>query len=176
MRLAADGLFAGAVTLTGGANQIEVFARAGDGAAKRASVIVYYQPGTQRSLDLELFWKKRKNSRSRLSGWKSSRRKIRSKWSASGSNASKGRRWRRILCHDELRKRPTLQAERYFLTLSTSAAIAISDAPARLIIDITRTVSPNNTSLSPRRITIFSELAARASLRAGSRVSSVTFF
>jgi hypothetical protein len=55
LRLAADGLFAAAVPLTGGANQIEVFARASDGATKRASVMVYYQPGKQRSLDLELF-------------------------------------------------------------------------------------------------------------------------
>ena len=59
-RLGADGFFAAAVPLAVGANQIEVFARAGDGSTNRAKVTVYYQAGTQKSLDLEIFLEKEK--------------------------------------------------------------------------------------------------------------------
>ncbi len=61
LRLAADGFFSSAVPVTQGLNQIEVFARASDGSAKRDSVSIYYQPGNQRSLDLEVFLEKEKN-------------------------------------------------------------------------------------------------------------------
>jgi hypothetical protein len=60
MRLAADGLFGAAVPLTEGANQLEVFARASDGTTNRANVTVHYQPGGQKSLDLEIFLEKEK--------------------------------------------------------------------------------------------------------------------
>ena len=59
-RLGADGFFAAAIPLAEGPNQIEVFARAGDGSTNRANVTVYYQAGTQRSLDLEVFLEKEK--------------------------------------------------------------------------------------------------------------------
>jgi len=58
MRLAADGFFSSAVPVAEGRNQIDVFARASDGATGRASVTLYYQTGTQRSLDLEVFLEK----------------------------------------------------------------------------------------------------------------------
>lgn len=61
LRLAADGFFSSAVPVAEGLNQIEVFARASDGSAKRDSVSIYYQPGNQRSLDLEVFLEKEKN-------------------------------------------------------------------------------------------------------------------
>jgi Mg-chelatase subunit ChlD len=63
LRLAADGFFSSAVPVTQGLNQIEVFARASDGSTKRDSVSVYYQPGNQRSLDLEVFLEREKNLR-----------------------------------------------------------------------------------------------------------------
>ena len=59
-RLAADGFFAAAVPLAQGRNQLEVFARGSDGSTNRGRVTVYYQPGTQRSLDLEIFLEKEK--------------------------------------------------------------------------------------------------------------------
>jgi len=58
LRLAADGFFSSAVPVAEGRNQIDVFARASDGATGRASVTLYYQTGTQRSLDLEVFLEK----------------------------------------------------------------------------------------------------------------------
>ena len=61
LRLAADGFFSSAVPVAQGLNQIEVFARASDGSSKRDSVSIYYQPGNQRSLDLEVFLEKEKN-------------------------------------------------------------------------------------------------------------------
>ena len=59
-RLGADGFFAAAIPLAEGPNQIEVFARAGDGSTNRAHVTVSYQAGTQRSLALEVFLEKEK--------------------------------------------------------------------------------------------------------------------
>ncbi len=61
LRLAADGFFSSAVPVTEGHNQIDVFARASDGSTSRSSVSVYYQPGNQRSLDLEVFLEREKN-------------------------------------------------------------------------------------------------------------------
>jgi Mg-chelatase subunit ChlD len=61
LRLAADGFFSSAVPVAQGLNQIEVFVRASDGSSKRDSVSIYYQPGNQRSLDLEVFLEKEKN-------------------------------------------------------------------------------------------------------------------
>jgi hypothetical protein len=55
MRLAADGYFTAAVPVAEGRNQIDVIARASDGANGRASITVNYQTGTQKSLDLEVF-------------------------------------------------------------------------------------------------------------------------
>ncbi|HLN84215.1 MAG TPA: VWA domain-containing protein [Candidatus Binatia bacterium] len=61
LRLAADGFFSSAVPVTEGKNQIDVLARASDGANARESITIYYQSGTQKSLDLEVFLEKEKN-------------------------------------------------------------------------------------------------------------------
>jgi Mg-chelatase subunit ChlD len=61
LRLAADGFFSSAVPVTEGKNQIDVLARASDGSNTRQSITIYYQPGTQKSLDLEIFLEKEKN-------------------------------------------------------------------------------------------------------------------
>jgi von Willebrand factor type A domain len=58
LRLAADGFFSSAVPVVEGRNQIDVFARASDGSNGRDSVTIYYQSGTQKSLDLEVFLEK----------------------------------------------------------------------------------------------------------------------
>src|SRR5262245_40823284 len=60
-RLAADGFFSSAVQVVEGQNQIEVIARASDGSTGRDSITVYYQPGNQRSLELEVFLEREKN-------------------------------------------------------------------------------------------------------------------
>lgn len=59
-RLSADGFFSSAVPVIEGPNQIDVFARASDGTNGSDSITVYYQPGTQKSLDLEIFLEKEK--------------------------------------------------------------------------------------------------------------------
>jgi Mg-chelatase subunit ChlD len=61
LRLAADGYFSSAVPVTEGKNQIDVLARASDGSNTRQSITIYYQPGTQKSLNLEIFLEKEKN-------------------------------------------------------------------------------------------------------------------
>ena len=61
LRLAADGFFSSAVPVAEGKNQIDVFARASDGSTKRDSVSIFYQPGNQRSLDLEVFLERERN-------------------------------------------------------------------------------------------------------------------
>jgi Mg-chelatase subunit ChlD len=58
IRLAADGFFSSAVPVVEGRNQIDVYARASDGANGRDSITVFYQTGTQKSLDLEVFLEK----------------------------------------------------------------------------------------------------------------------
>jgi hypothetical protein len=58
MRLAADGFFSAAVPVAEGRNQIEAFARASDGANGRDSVTIYFQSGTRKSLELEVFLEK----------------------------------------------------------------------------------------------------------------------
>jgi Mg-chelatase subunit ChlD len=58
LRLAADGFFSSAVPVVEGQNQIEVLARASDGSNGRDSITVYYQSGTQKSLELEIFLEK----------------------------------------------------------------------------------------------------------------------
>jgi von Willebrand factor type A domain len=58
VRLSADGFFSSAVPVVEGRNQIDVFARASDGSNGRDSVTVYYQSGTQKSLELEVFLEK----------------------------------------------------------------------------------------------------------------------
>jgi hypothetical protein len=58
IRLAADGFFSSAVPVVEGRNQIDVYARASDGANGRDSITVFYQAGTQKSLDLEVFLEK----------------------------------------------------------------------------------------------------------------------
>ena len=60
LRLAADGFFSSAVPVVEGRNQIDVFARASDGTTGRDTVTIYYQSGTQKSLDLEVFLEKEK--------------------------------------------------------------------------------------------------------------------
>jgi Mg-chelatase subunit ChlD len=59
-RLAADGFFSSAVPVAEGRNQIDVYARASDGSNGRDSITVFYQPGTQKSLELEVFLEKEK--------------------------------------------------------------------------------------------------------------------
>jgi hypothetical protein len=54
-RLAADGFFSSAVPVVPGTNRIQVVARASDGSLGRDTVTINYQPGGQRSLDLEVF-------------------------------------------------------------------------------------------------------------------------
>jgi hypothetical protein len=61
LRLAADGFFSSAVPVAEGPNQIEVLARASDGSTARASTTIYYQSGTRKSLELEVFLEKEKN-------------------------------------------------------------------------------------------------------------------
>jgi hypothetical protein len=61
LRLAADGFFSAAVPVKEGRNQIDVFARASDGSTKRDSLSIYYEPGNQRSLDLQVFLEREKN-------------------------------------------------------------------------------------------------------------------
>ena len=61
LRLAADGFFSSAVPVVEGRNQIEVLARASDGSTARASTTIFYQSGTRKSLDLEVFLEKEKN-------------------------------------------------------------------------------------------------------------------
>ena len=60
LRLAADGFFSSAVPVVEGLNQIDVFARASDGTTGRDSITVYYQSGTQKSLELEVFLEREK--------------------------------------------------------------------------------------------------------------------
>jgi hypothetical protein len=60
LRLAADGFFAAALPVVEGKNQIDVLARSSDGANGRASVTVFYQSGTQKSLELEIFLEREK--------------------------------------------------------------------------------------------------------------------
>jgi Mg-chelatase subunit ChlD len=59
-RLTADGFFSSAVPVVEGRNQIDVFARASDGSNGSDSITVFYQSGTQKSLDLEIFLEKEK--------------------------------------------------------------------------------------------------------------------
>lgn len=61
LRLAADGFFSSAVPVTPGVNRIQVLARANDGSVGRDTINVYYQPGGNRSLDLEVFLDKEKS-------------------------------------------------------------------------------------------------------------------
>ena len=60
LRLAADGFFSSAVPVVEGRNQIDVVARASDGSNGRASIAVFYQSGTRKSLELEVFLEKEK--------------------------------------------------------------------------------------------------------------------
>ena len=59
-RLAADGFFSSALPVVEGPNQIDVFARASDGSNGSDSITVFYQSGSQKSLDLEIFLEKEK--------------------------------------------------------------------------------------------------------------------
>jgi len=58
LRLVADGFFSSAVPVVQGPNRIDVWARASDGSNGRHSITVHYQPGTRRSLELEVFLEK----------------------------------------------------------------------------------------------------------------------
>ncbi|HEX9146338.1 MAG TPA: VWA domain-containing protein, partial [Candidatus Binatia bacterium] len=60
LRLAADGFFSSAVPVAEGRNQIDVFARASDGSNARDSIVVFYQPSNQKSLELEVFLEREK--------------------------------------------------------------------------------------------------------------------
>ena len=60
LRLAADGFFSSAVPVVEGRNVIEVLARASDGANGRATTTIFYESGTRKSLELEVFLDKEK--------------------------------------------------------------------------------------------------------------------
>jgi von Willebrand factor type A domain len=60
-RLAVDGFFASAVPVVEGLNRIQVLSRASDGSIGRDTITVHYQPGGNRSLDLEVFLEREKN-------------------------------------------------------------------------------------------------------------------
>jgi hypothetical protein len=60
LRLAADGFFSSAVPVVEGRNVIEVLARASDGSNGRASTTIFYESGTRKSLELEVFLEKEK--------------------------------------------------------------------------------------------------------------------
>jgi hypothetical protein len=60
-RLAVDGFFASAVPVVEGLNRIQVLCRASDGSIGRDTITVHYQPGGNRSLDLEVFLEREKN-------------------------------------------------------------------------------------------------------------------
>jgi hypothetical protein len=60
LRLAADGFFSAAVPVAEGKNQIDVYARASDGSNGRDTITVYYQSGSQKSLELEVFLEREK--------------------------------------------------------------------------------------------------------------------
>ena len=60
-RLAADGFFASAVPVVEGLNRIQVLCRASDGSIGRDTITVHYQPGGNRSLDLDVFLEREKN-------------------------------------------------------------------------------------------------------------------
>lgn len=61
-RLAPDGFFASAVPLVEGLNRILVVARTSDGSIGKDTIAVHYQPGADRSLDLEVFLENEKRS------------------------------------------------------------------------------------------------------------------
>jgi hypothetical protein len=60
-RLAADGFFASAVPVVEGLNRIQVLARSSDGSVGRDTITVRYEPGGNRSLELEIFLEKEKS-------------------------------------------------------------------------------------------------------------------
>ena len=60
-RLSVDGFFASAVPVVEGLNRIQVLVRASDGSIGRETISVHYEPGAQRSLDLEIFLEREKN-------------------------------------------------------------------------------------------------------------------
>jgi uncharacterized protein YegL len=61
LRLASDGFFSSALPVVEGLNRIRVWARSSDDATGQSSLSVYYLPGRQRSLDLEVFLEKEKS-------------------------------------------------------------------------------------------------------------------
>ena len=61
-RLAPDGFFASAVPVVAGLNRIQVLARASNGLVGRDTITLNYQPGKERSLDLEIFLEREKRS------------------------------------------------------------------------------------------------------------------
>jgi hypothetical protein len=65
-RLAADGFFASAVPLVEGLNRIQVLVRTNDGSTGRDTVTVRYEPGKNRSLELEVFLEKERSLRLEL--------------------------------------------------------------------------------------------------------------
>jgi len=60
-RLAVDGFFASAVPVVEGLNRIQVLARTNEGSVGRDTITVHYQPGGQRSLNLEVFLEREKS-------------------------------------------------------------------------------------------------------------------
>jgi hypothetical protein len=62
-RLAADGFFASAVPVVKGLNRIQVFVRSSDGSIASDTITVHYQPGENRSLELEVFLEQERSLR-----------------------------------------------------------------------------------------------------------------
>ena len=60
-RLAIDGFFASAVPVVEGLNRLQVLCRASDGSIGRDTITVHYQPGGNRSLNLDVFLESEKN-------------------------------------------------------------------------------------------------------------------
>jgi Mg-chelatase subunit ChlD len=60
-RLAADGFFASAVPVVEGLNRIQVLTRSSDGSVGQDTITVHYQPGRERSRDLEVFLEREKS-------------------------------------------------------------------------------------------------------------------
>jgi len=60
LRLAADGFFSAALPVIEGRNQIDVFVRASDGSNGKDSIVINYQSGNQKSLELEVFLEREK--------------------------------------------------------------------------------------------------------------------
>ena len=139
-----------AVPVAEGRNQIDVFARASDGSIKRDSVSIFYQPGNQRSLDLEVFLEREKNLKLEVERLGRSPAEIQKETEKSRKTAWGDLNGSRPLRRDR-------QGNQRLVNRRTLALPSIrfgSDGDFRntlLTIDITFTVSPKRTSRSPSK-------------------------